>query len=169
MPINETLTLRRGSSLGFARLRGPCMRPFPSSGAGQGPDDLPRGRDHLQQQHLWRGDGCHRQHGVRGVAQDRFNASLTDQTFFSASYRPTPRLFRQPAREKTLYSQALDARLAHAFSQTSVLDLTDAYSYNQNPEALLNGAARSTPTRRSRATNSTAGSRSPRPRSSGWS
>jgi len=68
------------------------------------------------------------------------NKSLTDQTFFSAYYRPTVDYFDDRPGEKTLFSQALDARLAHAFSQTSTLDLTDAYSYNQNPEALLNGA-----------------------------
>ena len=34
----------------------------------------------------------------------------------------------------------MDARLAHSFSPTSVLDVTDSYSYDQNPEALLNGA-----------------------------
>ena len=30
--------------------------------------------------------------------------------------------------------------LAHSFSPTSVLDVSDAYSYDQNPEAILNGA-----------------------------
>jgi predicted porin len=38
-----------------------------------------------------------------------------------------------------VYSHALEARVAHSFSQSSVLDVTDRYSYNQNPEALLNG------------------------------
>jgi hypothetical protein len=68
-----------------------------------------------------------------------FNASLTDQTFFSASYRPTLDYFDNRPGTKDVYSQALNARLAHAFSSSSTLDLTDAYSYNQNPEALLNG------------------------------
>jgi hypothetical protein len=68
-----------------------------------------------------------------------FNSSLTEQTFFSTSFHPTLDYFDNRPGKKTVYSQSLDARLAHAFSRTSVLDLTDAYSYNQNPEALLNG------------------------------
>jgi hypothetical protein len=69
-----------------------------------------------------------------------FNTSLSDQTFFSADFHPTLDYFTNRPGEKALYSQAIDARLAHAFSQSSVLDLSDSYSYNQNPEALLNGA-----------------------------
>ena len=69
-----------------------------------------------------------------------FNASLTDSTFFSASYKPTLDYFENRPGTKDLYSQALNGQLAHKFSATSVLTLTDAYAYNQNPEALLNGA-----------------------------
>jgi len=68
-----------------------------------------------------------------------FNSSLTEQTFLSASFHPTLDYFDDRPGEKTVYSQTLAARLAHAFSRTSVLDLNDVYSYNQNPEALLNG------------------------------
>jgi hypothetical protein len=68
-----------------------------------------------------------------------FNSSLTQQTFFSASFQPTLDYFENRPGSKTVYSQAVDARLAHAFSKTSVLDLSDAYSYDQNPQALLNG------------------------------
>jgi len=68
-----------------------------------------------------------------------FNSSVTDQTFFSASCQPTLDYFDNRPGKKTVYGVSIDARLAHAFSRTSVLDLNDAYSYNQNPEALLNG------------------------------
>jgi hypothetical protein len=68
-----------------------------------------------------------------------FNSSLTEETFVSADFHPTVDYFDNRPGEKTVYSQEIDARLAHAFSKTSVLDLTDTYSYNQNPEALLNG------------------------------
>jgi predicted porin len=75
------------------------------------------------------------------VAPDlSFNSSLSEQTFFSAGFRPTLDYFDNRPGEKLLYSQAVDARLAHSFSPTSVLDLSDAYSYDQNPEAILNGA-----------------------------
>jgi len=67
------------------------------------------------------------------------NTSVSDQTFFSAYARPTLDYFDNRPGTKTVYSQALDARLAHAFSQTSSVDVTDSYSYNQNPEALLSG------------------------------
>jgi hypothetical protein len=70
-----------------------------------------------------------------------FNASLSQQTFFSADFHPTFDYFENRPGTKALYSQAVDARIAHAYSRTSVLDLTDAYSYNQNPESLLNGTA----------------------------
>jgi Putative beta-barrel porin 2 len=69
-----------------------------------------------------------------------FNASLTEQTFFSADFKPTFDYFDNRPGEKALYSQAVDARIAHSYSKTSVLDVTDAYSYNQNPESLVNGA-----------------------------
>jgi hypothetical protein len=69
-----------------------------------------------------------------------FNSSLSEQTFFSAGFRPTLDYFENRPGEKLLYSQSVNARLAHSFSQTSVLDLSDAYSYDQNPEAILNGA-----------------------------
>jgi Putative beta-barrel porin 2 len=68
-----------------------------------------------------------------------FNASLTEQTFFSAEFHPTLDYFNRRPGTKELYSQAVDARIAHSFSRTSVLDVTDAYSYDQNPESLLNG------------------------------
>ena len=69
-----------------------------------------------------------------------FNSSLTDSTFFSADLQPTVDYFDDRPGEKTVYSQEVDARLAHSFSSTSTLDVSDAYSYDQNPEALLNGA-----------------------------
>jgi Putative beta-barrel porin 2 len=69
-----------------------------------------------------------------------FNSSLTDQTFFSAGFRPTLDYFDNRPGEKLLYSQAVNARIAHSFSKTSDIDVSDAYSYDQNPEALLNGA-----------------------------
>jgi hypothetical protein len=68
-----------------------------------------------------------------------FNASLTEQTFFSADFRPTLDYFDRRPGTKALYSQAIDARIAHSYSKTSVLDVTDSYSYDQNPEALLSG------------------------------
>jgi hypothetical protein len=75
------------------------------------------------------------------VAPDlTFNSSLSEQTFFTAGFRPTLDYFDNRPGEKLLYSQAVNARLAHSFSPTSVLDLSDAYSYDQNPEAILNGA-----------------------------
>lgn len=67
------------------------------------------------------------------------NESVTSQTFFSASYNPSLDYIDDRPGTKELYSQAVDARLAHSFSQTSVLDVSDKYSYNQNPESLLNG------------------------------
>jgi len=68
-----------------------------------------------------------------------FNSSLSEQTFFSASFQPRVDYFNNRPGSKTLYSQDIDARLAHSFSPTSVLDLIDQYAYDQNPQALLSG------------------------------
>jgi Putative beta-barrel porin 2 len=68
-----------------------------------------------------------------------FNSSLTDQTFFSATFQPSVDYFPSRPGEKALYSQVIDARIAHSYSKTSVLDVSDAFSYDQNPEAILNG------------------------------
>ena len=55
-----------------------------------------------------------------------FNSSLTDQTFFTADYQPTLDYFDNRPGSKAVYSQAVDARLAHAFSKTSALTLAKA-------------------------------------------
>jgi hypothetical protein len=68
-----------------------------------------------------------------------FNSSLSEQSFLTASFHPTLDYFDNRPGDKTLYSQALDAKLAHALSRTSVFDISDAYSSDHNPEALLNG------------------------------
>ena len=80
-----------------------------------------------------------RQPGFEVSPKIVFNSSLTDQTFFSATFQPSLDYFPSRPGEKALYSQAIDARIAHSFSPTSALDVTDAYSYDQNPEAILNG------------------------------
>ncbi len=68
-----------------------------------------------------------------------FNSSLSEQTFFTASFQPRLDYFDNRPGEKALYSQDIDARLAHSFSPASVLDLSDEYAYDQNPESLLSG------------------------------
>ena len=69
-----------------------------------------------------------------------FNSSVSETTFVSGDFHPTLDYFDNRPGTKTVYSQAIDGRIAHSFSSTSVIDLTDSYSYNQNPEAILNGA-----------------------------
>ena len=68
-----------------------------------------------------------------------FNSSLSDTTFFSADGQETVDYFDNRPGTKTTFSEMVDARLAHSFSSTSNVDVSDTYSYNQNPEALLNG------------------------------
>lgn len=70
-----------------------------------------------------------------------FNASLTDQTFASASYELTLDHYDNRPGEKDLDSHDFIARIAHAFSPATTLDLTDEYQINKNPESLLNGIA----------------------------
>jgi hypothetical protein len=68
-----------------------------------------------------------------------FNSSLSEQTFFSASFQPRLDYFDNRPGTKALYSQDLDARLAHSFSPTSVVDVVDEFAYDQDPQVLLNG------------------------------
>jgi hypothetical protein len=77
---------------------------------------------------------------VYEVAPDlTFNSSLTDQTFLSLVFNPKLDYFESRPGTRDLYSQMASGRVAHAFSKTSVLDVSDAYAYDQNPESLLNG------------------------------
>lgn len=69
----------------------------------------------------------------------KFNASLTDQTFLSASYRLTiDRMVDRPG-DKTLDSHDANLRLAHAFSHATNIDISDNYTVSKNPESLLAG------------------------------
>ncbi len=68
-----------------------------------------------------------------------FNASVTDQTFVSASYQLSLDYFDKRPGEKTLDSHDLQARMAHSFSPVTTLDLTEAFVSAKNPESLLAG------------------------------
>jgi hypothetical protein len=69
----------------------------------------------------------------------KFNSSLTDQTFFSASYRLTIDNFSDRPGDKTLDSHDFNVRLAHAFTPATNIDLSDNYTIAKNPESLLAG------------------------------
>jgi hypothetical protein len=68
-----------------------------------------------------------------------YNASVTDQTFLSFSGQLTVDQFDNRPGEKTLNSFVASARVAHAFSQTTTLDVIDVFQIARNPESLLNG------------------------------
>ncbi|MDB6095222.1 MAG: hypothetical protein JWM32_2784 [Verrucomicrobia bacterium] len=68
-----------------------------------------------------------------------FNASVTDQTFLSAYYQLTVDHYTNRPGDKTLDSHEFMARLAHAFSSATTLDVSDIYSIVKNPESLLSG------------------------------
>ncbi len=74
-----------------------------------------------------------------------FNASVTDQTFVTASYQPTVDHFTDRPGQKTLLSHELLARLAHAFSPTTTVDVMDFFQDTKNPQSLLPGVADSRP------------------------
>ncbi|MFM9078818.1 MAG: hypothetical protein ACKOTE_01575, partial [Opitutaceae bacterium] len=56
-----------------------------------------------------------------------WNRSVTEQTFFSASYGLTLDRFDRRPGDKLLDSHDATLRLAHAFSQATVLDLNNAF------------------------------------------
>jgi hypothetical protein len=68
-----------------------------------------------------------------------YNASLTAQTFFSASYGLTLDHFDQRPGDKLLDSHDASVRLAHAFSKVTTIDLNNAFTVSRNPESLLPG------------------------------
>lgn len=73
-----------------------------------------------------------------------YNASLSDQTFFSAHYALTlDEIERRPG-DKLLDSHEFSARLAHAFSSSTNVDVVDTLMIARNPESLLNGVPRNT-------------------------
>jgi hypothetical protein len=71
----------------------------------------------------------------RGV----YNRSLTDQTFFSGSYGLTLDRFHSRPGDKLLDSHEASARIAHAFTKSTILDVNDVFMIARNPESLLAG------------------------------
>lgn len=68
-----------------------------------------------------------------------FNGSLTDQTFVAAGYELSLDQIPDRPSKKTLASHTLNARLAHAFTQQTNIDLTETFQIAKNPESLLAG------------------------------
>ncbi|HWA09047.1 MAG TPA: outer membrane beta-barrel protein [Opitutaceae bacterium] len=68
-----------------------------------------------------------------------FHASVAAQTFVSASYGLNLDYFTDRPGSKLLDSHALSTRLAHEFSPTSTIDLSDTFNIQKNPESALNG------------------------------
>ena len=68
-----------------------------------------------------------------------YNHSVTDQTFFSASYGLVlDDIARRPGK-KLLDSHDLSVRVAHAFNKSSTIDFNELLMIARNPESLLNG------------------------------
>jgi len=68
-----------------------------------------------------------------------YAASLTDQTYVSASYGLAIDQFENRPGDKTLLGHDLMARVAHAFSSVTNVSLTDSFVVAKNPESLLAG------------------------------
>lgn len=73
-----------------------------------------------------------------------FNASVTDQTFVSSSYRLSLDRFSDRPGDRTLDSHALSLRVAHEFKKGTSIDIIEAYSVQRNPESLLAGVTLNT-------------------------
>lgn len=63
-----------------------------------------------------------------------YNASVTDQTFLSLSYQLTVDQYDNRPGDKTLDSHMASARIAHAFSPKTTLDVVDVFQVARNPE-----------------------------------
>ncbi len=76
-------------------------------------------------------------YGINGEIS--YNSSVSDQTFFSASYEVSHDHVVDRPGEKNLTNHTVEVRLAHSFAQDSNIDLNAAYIVAQNPESLLAG------------------------------
>ena len=68
-----------------------------------------------------------------------YNASIGDQTFFSANYGLVLDQYDRRPGDKLLDSHDLTLRLAHAFGKSRTVDVSEAFVISRNPESLLNG------------------------------
>lgn len=68
-----------------------------------------------------------------------YNESVTAQTFLSASYEVSFDYFDNRPTNKSLVSHDATARLAHAFTKVSNIDLNDEFQIQKNPQSLLAG------------------------------
>lgn len=68
-----------------------------------------------------------------------YNGSLDDQTFVSFGYDLSLDHFVDRPGKKNLTSHTLNARIAHAFSDTTNIDVSDSYQISKNPQSLLAG------------------------------
>jgi hypothetical protein len=68
-----------------------------------------------------------------------YNASVTDQTFLSASYDLMWDYVEDRPENQDLVSHILALRLAHSFSPDTILDINETFSIIENPESLLPG------------------------------
>lgn len=69
----------------------------------------------------------------------KYNASVTDQTFLSASYKLTLDQFTNRPGDDTIDSHDFMLRIAHAFSKESNIDVSETHTISRNPESLLAG------------------------------
>ncbi|HEY0968796.1 MAG TPA: outer membrane beta-barrel protein [Opitutaceae bacterium] len=76
--------------------------------------------------------------------QVAFNASLTQQTFLSASYKLALDYIEDRPGDSTVDSHDLSLRLAHAFRPGTTIDFTETFQISRNPESLLAGVALNT-------------------------
>lgn len=68
-----------------------------------------------------------------------YNANLTDQTFASLSYGLSLDHYTDRPGSEDLASHSLYGRVAHQFTKTRTLDVTESYTIQHNPESLLAG------------------------------
>ena len=68
-----------------------------------------------------------------------YNGSLSDQTFLSASYDLNYDHVADRPGKKNLTSHTLALRVAHSFSKSTNIDVSERYMISKNPQSLLAG------------------------------
>ncbi|WP_438479016.1 outer membrane beta-barrel protein [Oleiharenicola lentus] len=68
-----------------------------------------------------------------------YNGSLSDQTFATGAYEISNDYVPDRPGDENLVSHTLNARVAHAFSSATNIDVSALYNVAQNPESLLAG------------------------------
>lgn len=133
------LTLLLAATLGFSSTARAVYAPIPEADQGKNFTASVKGGFTYDSNIFGSGSGAIDSYVFNVAPKLDFNANLTDQTFTSLSYALSLDEYTNRPGSTSLLSHTFNGRVAHQFTKVTTLDITDSYSIQQNPEALLAG------------------------------